>query len=327
MNLKRAIKYNIKLGDFRNAWKLGEEFLNNEKDSKNDDFLKNNLHEERIIYNLALVALKIKEYEKGIGLCQRIFENKEQSNNTNTNNNATSSQNNTKKRKTEYINWQKGKEDNYPGKNLPFDNDYENKLKNEEYHIKLKLYMKMIIRSIAVEPDKENKKIYLQAILRFYDSAEEKEAIKEEKEKRDLNEIQTALKGNGNLKEYFKSKILEALKQKNKIEENPNEKTQMKEKDQQNSDYEVFKKLFSYFENDKVFYSFNRGRNKVDSYHGDFEDKNEDEKEGNFLMGDKETKKEIVNDDSEEDSQDDQQSNDSKGRDNSNRVGFNFNYH
>ena len=44
-------------------------------------------------------------------------------------------------------------------------------------------------------------------------------------------------------------------------------------------------------------------------------------------MGDKETKKEIVNDDSEEDSQDDQQSNDSKGRDNSNRVGFNFNYH
>ena len=275
MYLKRFIKYNIKLGDFRSALSLGEELLKenqsfrNEKDNKITEYLNKNLHLERIIYNLALIALKVKDYEKGIRHCQSIFENKEQMNNNA--NDASSNSNNSKKRKTEYINWQKGKENDYPKKNLPLEKDYESKLRDEEYHIKLKLYMKMIIRSLS----SENKKEYLQAILRFYDSAEEKQSIKEEK--RDLNEIRLALQGSGNLYEYFKSKILLALKIKNRVDDNTADKTQIKEKEQQNSDYELFKKLFSYFEKDKVFYSFDRRSNKNEYKFGENKEKEEDE--------------------------------------------------
>ena len=312
MYLKRFIKYNIKLGDYRFALNLGEELLKenqnfrNEKDGKTTEYLNKNLHLERIIYNLALVALKVKDYEKGIRHCQSIFENKEQLNNNN--NDSSSSSNTAKKRKTEYINWQKGKENDYPGKNLPLDKDYETKLRNQEYHIKLKLYMKMIIRSL----EQENKKVYLQAILRFYDSAEEKQLIKEEK--KDLNEIKLALQGSGNLKEYFKSKILLALKIKNKSEDNTTDKTQMKEKEQQNSDYELFKKLFRYFENDKVFYSFNRKENKNESKYIDNEEREEDDYDGKLnKIGDRDSREEMGGDHLGEDSQDEEGSNDSKG--------------
>ena len=312
MFLKRFIKYNIKLGDFRSALHFGDELLKenqsfrNEKDGKTTEYLNKNLHLERIKYNLALVALKVKDYDKGIRHCQSIFENKEQLNNNN--NDSSSSSNTGKKRKTEYINWQKGKENDYPGKNIPFDKDYEMKLRNQEYHIKLKLYMKMIIRSL--EP--ENKKEYQQAILRFYDSAEEKQSIKEEK--RDLNEIRLALQGSGNLKEYFKSKILLALKIKNRAEDNTTDKTQMKEKEQQNSDYELFKKLFCYFENEKVFYSFNRKSNKKESKYGDNEEKEEDEMEGSKIRGgDRDLDGEMREEEVEEDSQENEGSEDSKG--------------
>ena len=318
MFLKRFIKYNIKLGDFQSALTLGEELLKdnqtfkNEKDGKIQQYLNKNLHLERIKYNLALVALKEKDYDKGIKYCQSIFENKEQSNN---NNDSSSVSDTEKKRKTEYINWQKGKENDYPGKNLPFDKDYETNLRNQEYHIKLKLYMKMIIRSLSLE--QENKKVYLQAILRFYDSAEEKQSLKEEK--RDLNEIKLALQGSGNLKEYFKSKILLALKIKNRSEDNTTEKTQMKEKEQQNSDYELFKKLFCYFENDKVFYTFNRkenknkNKNKNLSKYEDNEEREEDDIERKKnKRGDKDSIEENGEEDIIEDSQDDEGSSDSK---------------
>ena len=311
MFLKRYIKYNIKLGDFRKALSLGDDLLNdnqsfrNEKDGKTTEYLNKNLHLERIKYNLALVALKVKDYEKGLKHCQDIFENKEQLNSNA--NDSSSSSNTAKKRKTEYINWQVGKENDYPGKNLPFDKDYEMKLRNEEYHIKLKLYMKMIIRSID-----QDKKEYLQTILRFYDSAEEKQSIKEEK--RDLNEIKLALQGSGNLKDYFKSKIVSALKMKNRAEENTMDKTQMKEKEQQNSDYELFKKLFSYFENDKVFYSFNRKGNRKENKYDENEEKEEDELEGNKMRGgDKDLGEEMREEELEEDSQENEGSEDSKG--------------
>ena len=320
MFLKRFIKYNIKLGDFRQALIFGDELIKdlqnsrNEKDGKAAQYLSKNLHLERIIYNLALIALKVKDYENGIGYCQQIFDNKEQSNTNN--NDASSSSNTTKKRKTEYINWQRGKENDYPGKNLPLDKDYESKLKDEEYRIKLKLYMKMIIRSITAEQDKKE---YLQAILRFYDSAEEKQSIKEEK--RDLNEIRLALQGSGNLKDYFKSKILMALKIKNRAEENTTDKTQLKEKEQQNSDYELFKKLFSYFEKDKVFYSFNRKGNKNELKYGDNEEREEDENDGKQMRGDRESGDEMGGEEAGEDSQDDEGSNDSRGY-SGNKVGF-----
>ena len=318
MYLKRFIKYNIKLGDFRSALTLGEELLKenqnsrNEKDGKVIEYLNKNLHLERIRYNLALVALKVKDYEKGLKHCQNIFENKEQSNNNA--NDSSSNSNTAKKRKTEYINWQVGKENDYPGKNLPFDKDYEEKLKNQEYHIKLKLYMKMIIRSLNVEAEKENKKEYLQAILRFYDSAEEKQSIKEEK--RDLEEIKLALQGSGNLKDYFKTKIISALKIKNRAEDNTNDKTQMKEKEQQNSDYELFKKLFSYFENDKVFHSFNRKENKNENEnkYDDNEEREEDEMEGKQMRGgDRVYGEENGDEDNGEDMEDEEGSINSKG--------------
>jgi hypothetical protein len=259
MFLKRFIKYNIKLGDFKYALELGEILLaetqkyRNEKDAKTTEYLNKNLHLERIRYNLALVALKVKDYDKGIKHCQSIFENKETP--INNNNDSSSNSNKGKRRKTEYINWQRGKENDYPGRNLP-DKDYDAILSEQEYHIKLKLYMKMIIRSLK----DDSKTDYLQAILRFYDSAEEKQSLREEK--KDLKEIKMALQGNANLYDYFKSKILMALKIKNSTKENTTDKTQIKEKEQQNSDYEIFKKLFRYFENDKVFYSFDRKEKK-----------------------------------------------------------------
>ena len=295
MYLKRFIKYNIKLGDFRMALALGEELLKeyqnfrNEKDIKTTEYLNKNLHLERIRYNLALVALKVKDYEKGLVHCQSIFENKDQLN-SNSNNDNLSNSTNSKKRKTEYINWQKGKEDDFPGSefiNRNMDNkEYEALLKDEEYKIKLKLYMKMIIRSLI----QDNKKQYLQAILRFYDSPEEKESLKEPKnltneerkreKQKELNEIKSALQGNGNLNEYFKSKILVSLKNKNRAEE-ITEKMQKKEKEQQNSDYELFKKLFKYFRNENVFYSFDK-KNKINRKKEEEEKEEEkDEIDGN----------------------------------------------
>ena len=290
MYLKRFIKYNIKLGDYRMALALGEELLKenpnsrNEKDSsKNTEILNKNLHPERITYNLALVALKVKDYEKGLRHCQTIFENKDQIN-SNNNNDISSNSNNQKRRKTEYINWQRGKENDYPGFDLDYENmdirDYDQALKDEEYKIKLKLYMKTIIRCLVLE----NRKNYLQAILRFYDSPEEKESLKEppnlrpeerrREKQRELQEIKSALQGTGNLNEYFKSKILQSLKNKNRAEENQ-EKTQIKEKEQQNSDYELFKKLFKYFRDENVFYSFD----KKDRYFKKlFNEKREEEK-------------------------------------------------
>jgi hypothetical protein len=310
MFLKRFIKYNIKLGDFKSALDLGDLLLTenqnyrNEKDGKAAEYLSKNLHLERVKYNLALIALKIKAYDRGLGYCHSIFENKEI---TTTNNDSSSNLNNAKRRKTEYINWQRGKEDDYPGKDLS-DKDYESKLEDQEYHLKLKLYMKMIIRSL----NDENKKVYLQAILRFYDSAEEKQSLKEEK--KDLKEIKLALQGNGNLYEYFKGKILMALKIKNMTKENPTDKTQMKEKEQQNSDYEIFKKLFRYFENDNVFYTFNRKTIKNELKHGDNKEREEDEYEGKKNKDiERDSDDDGRGEDPEDDNPDDENSDDSRG--------------
>ena len=121
-------------------------------------------------------------------------------------------------------------------------------------------------------------------------------------------------KRSGNLKEYFKSKILLALKIKNKSEDNTTDKTQMKEKEQQNSDYELFKKLFRYFENDKVFYSFNRKENKNESKYIDNEEREEDDYDGKLnKIGDRDSREEMGGDHLGEDSQDEEGSNDSKG--------------
>ena len=311
MFLKRFIKYNIKLGDFKYALELGAILLDenqnfrNEKDGKASEYLSKNLHMERIKYNLALIALKVKDYDKGLRHCHSIFENKEQI--STTNNDSSSNPNNPKRRKTEYINWQRGKEDDYPGKNLP-DKDYESKLEDQEYHIKLKLYMKMIIRSLK----DENKKVYLQAILRFYDSAEEKQSLREEK--KDLKEIQLALQGNGNLYEYFKGKILMALKIKNQTKENPTDKSQMKEKEQQNSDYEIFKKLFRYFENDNVFYTFNRRTSKNEFNQRDYKKKEVDDYDGKKIkVTEKDSEDDGRADDPEDDNQDEENSDDAGG--------------
>ena len=168
--------------------------------------------------------------------------------------------------------------------------------------------MKMIIRSL----NEENKKVYLQAILRFYDSAEEKQSLREEK--KDLKEIKLALQGNGNLYEYFKGKILMALKIKNMTKENPTDKTQMKEKEQQNSDYEIFKKLFRYFENDNVFYTFNRRTNKKELKFGDNKEKEDDDEYDGKKNKDMERDSEDDGraDDAEDDNQDDENSDDSR---------------
>ena len=67
---------------------------------------------------------------------------------------------------------------------------------------------------------------------------------------------------------------MQSLKNKNRAEENQ-EKTQIKEKEQQNSDYELFKKLFKYFRDENVFYSFD----KKDRYFKKlFNEKREEEK-------------------------------------------------
>ena len=314
MFLKRFIKYNIKLGDFKYALELGAILLDenqnyrNEKDGKTIEYLNKNLHLERIRYNLALIALKVKDYEKGLKHCQSLFENKEQQNINN--NDSSSNSNKGKRRKTEYINWQRGKEDDYPGKNLKNlpDKEYEARLQDQEYHIKLKLYMKMIIRSLK----DESKIDYLQAILRFYDSPEEKQSLKEEK--KDLKEIKMALKGNANLYDYFKSKILMALKIKNSTKENTTDKTQIKEKEQQNSDYEIFKKLFKYFENDKVFYSFDRKEKKNEWKNGDSKEKEEDENDEDKNKNmEKDSEGDGRVDDQGEDNQDDENSKESMG--------------
>ena len=318
MFLKRFIKYNIKLGDFKYALELGEKLLaeiqkyRNEKDAKTTEYLNKNLHLERIRYNLALIALKVKDYDKGIKHCQSIFENKETP--INNNNDSSSNSNKGKRRKTEYINWQKGKENDYPGRNLP-DKDYDAKLSEQEYHLKLKLYMKMIIRSLK----DDSKTDYLLAILRFYDSPEEKQSLREEK--KDLKEIKMALQGNSNLYDYFKSKILMALKIKNSTKENTTDKAQIKEKEQQNSDYEIFRKLFRYFENDKVFYSFDRREKKNELKNGDSKDKEDDEYDGDKNKIIEKDSEEDGRDDQGEDMQDDENSKDSLGY-NQNRNAF-----
>ena len=106
-----------------------------------------------------------------------------------------------------------------------------------------------------------------------YKSVEErkKEKLKE------LIEIQSLLVGNGNLNEYFKTKILSSLKNRNKVEDPNNEKNQIKEKDPQSSDYEVFKKLFKYFRDENVFYSFD----KKEKYNRNLEQNIEEEKDKN----------------------------------------------
>ena len=282
MYLKRFVKYNIKLGDFRTALALGDELikenqsLRTEKDSKTNEFLNKNLHLERVTYNLALIALKVNDYEKGIYYCQTIFGNKDYNTNQISNINGDNTQNSNsvkKEKKTEYINWREGRKGFYPGKDLNReDKDYEKNVKDEEYRLKLKLYMKMIIRSLGVD----NKKEYLQAILRFYDSTEEKQSIKEENPT--LDEIKTALEGKGNLNEYFKGKILSAIKIKNRSDDsNTTDKSQIKEKEQ-NSDYDTFKKLFCFFENDNVFYSFNRAKRRGKKKKNDYYD-NDNERE------------------------------------------------
>ena len=299
MYLKRFIKYNIKLGDFRTALALGDELLKenpnirNDKDMKVTDYLNKNLHLERIIYNLALIALKEKNYEKGLGYCQSIYEKKEQVSSSN-NKDLLTNLNEQKKRKTEYINWQRGKENDYPGSDVINQNisnkEYEDYLEDEEYRVKLKLYMKTIIKSLSGE----DKKIYLQAILRFYDNPEEKESLKEPKnmskarrrreKQKELIQIKEKLKINGNLYEHFKNKILPSLKNKN-IAEGNKDNSQNKEKDQQDSDYDLFKKLFKYFRDENVFYSFEKKiKNKkiIEQYEEDKkEDFNENEKKIN----------------------------------------------
>ena len=318
MYLKRFIKYNIKLGDFRTALALGDELLKenqnfrNEKDSKTTEYLNKNLHLERIVYNLALIALKVKDYEKGLRHCQMIFENKEQTSSANNNDLMTNS-NNQKLRKTEYINWQKGKENIFPGSDLINKNmdprDYETSLRDEEYKVKLKLYMKMIIRSLVFD----NKKQYLQAILRFYDSPEEKESLKEPKnmtkeerrleKQRELSDIKFALPLNSNLNEYFKSKILLSLKNKNRAEDNA-EKGPMKEKEQQNSDYELFKKLFKYFRDENVFYSFDKKyKNKKEK-----EDYEEEEQKDDIDKKNVENNDKNINEEEEEEIEEDMKS-------------------
>ena len=120
-------------------------------------------------------------------------------------------------------------------------------------------------------------------------------------------------KRSGNLKEYFKSKILLALKIKNMAEDNTTDKAQIKEKEQQNSDYELFKKLFRYFENDKVFYSFNRKKNKNKSKIGNNEEKNEEDSNAKQNRdGERDSEDDYDGGDFREDNNDDDSRNDSK---------------
>ena len=169
---------------YKTALLLGDELLSenalfrNEKDSKTTEYLNKYLHLERIIYNLASIALKTKEYDRGIKYCQNIFMDKGYTAQTNqvatlTSENALSENGIKKKKKTEYISWIKGREGSYPCKGMENDKDYEIKLKDAEFILKLKLYLKMIIRSL----NEDQKVFYLQALLKIYDSAEEKKEI------------------------------------------------------------------------------------------------------------------------------------------------------
>ena len=108
-----------------------------------------------------------------------------------------------------------------------------------------------------------------------------------------------ALQGSGNLNEYFKSKILVSLKNKNRAEE-ITEKIQIKEKEQQNSDYELFKKLFKYFRDENVFYSFD----KRDKFNKSKEEKEEEEKEENEEKN-LENNEDNKNDEEEEENEED----------------------
>ena len=287
MFLKRFIKYNIKLGNYKNALNYGDELLNenmlfrNEKDSKLKEYLNKNLHLERIVYNLALLTLKTKEFERGIKYCQTLDKNFNfnfsssnnaiaigslinNNNNDNNNNNIQIIKNN-----TEYISWLKGKEEKFLVKkiidseveNMNVNNNnnnannvnnynkiYEKKLRDREYRLKLKLYLKLIIRSL----NEDNKFAYLQALLRIYDSSEEKKEIKKIGNP-SLETVKMYLEGKGDLNEYFKGKIISSLKNKNRDDDL--DKIQNKEKEQ-NLDYETFRVLYCYFKNDNVFYSF-----------------------------------------------------------------------
>ena len=260
MYLKRFIKYNIKLGDYKTALLLGDELLSenamfrNEKDTKTTEYLNKYLHMERIVYNLASIALKTHEYDRGIKYCQNIFMDKGFNAPTNqvgalASENALS-EGNVKKKKTEYISWMLGKEDNYPCKGMENDKDYEEKLKDAEFILKLRLYLKMIIRSL----NEDQKVFYLQALLKIYDSAEEKKEIQRIGTPT-IEIVKNQLEGKGDLNEYFKGKIILALKTKNKEDDSSTDKLLNKEKEQ-NSDYETFRILYCYFKKDNVFYSF-----------------------------------------------------------------------
>ena len=106
-----------------------------EKDPKVIDYINKNLHLERIIYNLALIALKIKEYDIGLKYCQNIFLDKGNFSRINSINNDPNNPLFMKRKKTEYISWMRGKEYDYPCRGLENDKDYDKKLKDAEYHI------------------------------------------------------------------------------------------------------------------------------------------------------------------------------------------------
>ena len=68
---------------------------------------------------------------------------------------------------------------------------------------------------------------------------------------------------------------------KSTAENNSEKTTQMKEKEQQNSDYELFKKLFKYFRDENVFYSFEK-KNKNKKIQEEFEEeKNKEDEDEN----------------------------------------------
>ena len=285
MFLKRFIKYNIKLGDYKTALDYGDELIQEhsmfrgEKDSKIADYIHKNLHLERVIYNLALVALKIKDYDKGLKHCQNIFLDKGNFSQINSLNNDP---NNIffKKKKTEYVSWMRGKEYDYPCRGLENEKDYDKKVKDVEYHLKLKLYLKMIIRSLK----DDNKNAYLSALLRIFDSSEEKKEIKRIGNP-DLNRVRSQLEGKGDLGDYFRGKILVSLKNKNRDDDIQIDKMQNKEKEQ-NSDYESFRILYCYFKNDNVFYSFIDKKDPKYMEHDDdidFADRDNMEEEREFM--------------------------------------------
>ena len=295
MYLKRFIKYNIKLGDYTTALSYGDELLQEhsmfrcEKDPKVIDYINKNLHLERIIYNLALIALKIKDYDKGLKHCQNIFMDKSNFTRMNSINNDPNNPLFIKRKKTEYISWMRGKEYDYPCRGLENDKDYDKKLKDAEYHLKLKLYLKMIIRSLK----DDNKSAYLSALLRIFDSNAEIKEIKRIGNP-DLNRVKLQLEGKGDLGDYFRGKVLLSLKNKNRDDDIQIDKIQNKEKEQ-NSDYESFRIFYCYFKNDNVFYSFIDKKDPRYMEHEDdidFADRNNIEEEEELMEEYEETEKE-----------------------------------